>query len=153
MKSITRLTTIFLLVTCVSAFTSCVSREARVIRDINNLAERIDENGKNFDADDWEEALEDLAEIHEDMEDCEFTSEQLRKLGKVDGKLSVIIMKEGSRAAGKGITDFIRSAGSFIKGFEEGSQESYGENKDEIEQINDDVSSSIEEVLKELEDL
>lgn len=151
--TINRLFIPIFVVAAVLVLSSCQSYEDRVITKLNHLSERIDADGKNFDAGDWEEALEELADIHEDMADCEFTPEQLRKLGKVDGQLSVIIMREGSRAAGKSVTDFIRSAGSFFKGFEEGSKESYEENKDEFEQIGNDVESSINEVLKELDDL
>ena len=153
MKQITKLAIVFMFITCAATFISCRSREEKVIHDLKNLAEKVNKNGKNFDAYDWEDAFDDLAEIHEDMADCEFTPEQLLKLGKVDGQLSVIIMREGSRAAGKSVTDFIRSAGSFFKGFEEGSKESYEENKDEFERIGNDVESSINEVLKELDDL
>ena len=151
--TINRLFIPIFVVAAVLVLSSCQSYEDRVITKLNHLSERIDADGKNFDAGDWEEALEELADIHEDMADCEFTPEQLRKLGKVDGQLSVIIMREGSRAAGKSVTDFIRSAGSFFKGFEEGSKESYEENKDEFERIGNDVESSINEVLKELDDL
>ena len=153
MKQITKLAAILMFITCAATLISCRSREERVINDLKNLAEKVNKNGKNFGADDWEDAFDDLAEIHEDMADCEFTPEQLHKLGKVDGQLTVIIMREGSRAAGKGVTDFIRSAGSFLIGFGEGSKESYEENKDEFKQIGNDIESSMNEVLKELNDL
>ena len=149
----TKLAAVLLFVVCAATLTSCKSKEERVIRDIKNLAERIDENGKNFDAEDWEEALEDLAEIHEDMEDCEFTPEQLHKLGKIDGRLTVIIVREGTRAVGKGVTDFVRGAGNFFKGFEEGTKESYEENKDEFEEIGNEIESNMKDVMKELDDL
>ena len=73
------------LVTSALSLTSCKSREEKVINKLDNLSERIERNGSKFDAEDWEEAIEDFADIHEEMQDCEFTKEQLRELGKKEG--------------------------------------------------------------------
>ena len=75
------------------ALSSCQSREEKVISKLDSLSERIEKDGSIFDADDWEEAIEDFADIHEEMQDCQFTKEQLRELGKKEGKVSAILAK------------------------------------------------------------
>lgn len=126
--------------------TSCQSYEKRVINKLNNLSERIEKNGKDFDADDWEEAVEELADIHEDMKDCEFTKEELKELGRKEGKLAATIAKEGTKALGKGVADYLGGLGSFAKGFKEGAEDNFSE-----EDIKD-VSEEIESALKSIEE-
>ena len=50
------------------SLTSCKSNEEKVISDLASLSERIEKHGNDFLAEDWEEALEDLADIHEDID-------------------------------------------------------------------------------------
>ena len=139
-----------LLGTIVLSLSSCKSREEKVISQLDNLAERIEKNGKDFDADDWAEALEDLEEIHENMEDCDFTKKELRVLGRKEGKLFAIITKEGAKALGKGAANFLGEFGAFAKGFKEGAEDNLSE-KDlkEVEEDITDSFKSLEEELKE----
>jgi hypothetical protein len=110
------------------------------------LSERIDEDGKNFDADDWEEAMEELADIHEEMSDCEFTPEQLKEVGRADGRLSAIIAKEGAKSLGREASSLLKSISSYAKGFQEGAQENFNE-----EDFND-VEEELKSTLKDIED-
>lgn len=133
-------------VAAISLLSSCQSYEDRVITKLNHLSERIDEDGKNFDADDWEEAMEELADIHEEMSDCEFTPEQLKEVGRADGRLTAIIAKEGAKALGRETSSFLRKFSSFAKGFQESAQENVNE-----EDFND-VEEELKSTLKDIED-
>ena len=128
------------------ALSSCQSREEKVISKLNSLSERIEKDGSNFDADDWEEAIEDFADIHKEMQDCEFTKEQLRELGKKEGKVSAILAKEGSKALGREFKNFLGNFGAFAKGFKEGAEENVSE-----EDFND-VEEELKSTLKDIED-
>ena len=130
------------------ALTSCKSNEEKVINNLERLSERIEKHGNEFDGYDWEEALEDLADIHEDIQDCDFTNEQLKELGKVEGKLSAIIAKEGSKALGHSISDAIKSFGSFASGFKEGVEENVSE-EDFVAPANE-ISDALKAVEQEL---
>lgn len=134
-------------VIAISLLSSCQSYEDRVITKLNHLSERIDEDGKNFDADDWEEAMEELADIHEEMTECDFTPEQLKEVGRADGRLTAIIAREGAKALGHGFSDAIKSLGIYAKGFQEGAEEKInGEDfNDVVNEINDAVESVKEE--------
>ena len=128
------------------ALSSCQSREEKVISKLDSLSERIEKDGSNFDADDWEEAIEDFADIHKEMQDCEFTKEQLRELGKKEGKVSAILAKEGSKALGREFKNFLGNFGAFAKGFKEGAEENVSE-----EDFND-VEEELKSTLKDIED-
>lgn len=130
--------------------TSCQSREEKVISQLDRLSERIEKDGNNFDAEDWEEAIEDFAEIHEDMQDCEFTKEQLRELGKKEGKVSAIIAKEGSKALGREFKNFLGNFGAFAKGFKEGAEESVSE--EDFNEVGNDISNALQEFENQLKD-
>ena len=127
------------------SFASCKSREEKVISRLESLSERIDKNGHKFDAEDWAEAFEDLEDIHEDMEDCEFTREELKEVGRADGRLTAIIAKEGAKALGREASSFLRNFSSFAKGFQEGAQEN---NEEDFNEVGDQIMST----LKDIED-
>lgn len=138
------------LVTSALCLTSCKSREEKVINKLDNLSERIERNGSKFDAEDWEEAIEDFADIHEEMQDCEFTKEQLRELGKKEGKVSAIIAKEGSKALGREFKNFLGNFGAFAKGFKEGAEENVSE--EDFNEVGNDISNALQEFENQLKD-
>ena len=140
------LTALFILLSLL--LTSCQSQEESVITRIEKLSVRIDKEGKNFTTEDWEDALDDLAEIHEDIQDCDFTTEQLKELGKVEGRLSAIIAKEASKAVGHSLSDIIKNFGSFASGFKEGLEENVSE-EDFVEPANE-ISDALKAVEQEL---
>lgn len=138
------------LVTSALCLTSCKSREEKVINKLDNLSERIERNGSKFDAEDWEEAIEDFADIHEEMQDCEFTKEQLRELGKKEGKVSAILAKEGSKALGREFKNFLGNFGAFAKGFKEGAEENVSE--EDFNEVGNDISNALQEFENQLKD-
>lgn len=140
------LTALFILISLL--FSSCQSQEESVITRMEKLSVRIDKEGKNFTTEDWEDALDDLTEIHEDIQDCEFTTEQLKELGKVEGRLSAIIAKEASKAVGHSLSDIIKNFGSFASGFKEGLEENVSE-EDFVEPANE-ISDALKAVEQEL---
>ena len=138
--------TLAVFATILFSFSSCKSREEKVISRLESLSERIDKKGHTFDAEDWAEAFEDLEDIHEDMEDCEFTREELKKVGRADGRLTAIIAKEGAKALGRETSFFLRNFSSFAKEFQEGAKKNFNE-----EDFND-VEEELKSTLKDIED-
>ena len=146
---ITSLFNIILTLVLLCTLGSCQSREERAISRLNSLARSIDKNGENYTVDDWAEAMEDLADIHEDMADCEFSKEQLKELGQVDGRLSIIIAREGAKALGKETVTFIDRFNSFAVGFREGAESEYDE--DDFNQIEEDFNNELDSIANDWE--
>lgn len=133
-------------------FSSCKPHEERVVDRLNNLAEKIQKNGEKWDYDQWLDALEELEDIHYDMEDCEFTPEQLRYLGRVEGKLTVIIRTEGSKKLGNSLVSFMEGAGAFMKGFQEGTASMQDYSDKEMENLSEHLDEEMERIQKEYEE-
>ena len=142
--------TVAITLVSICVLSSCKPKEERVIDRINNLSEKIEKHGESWDADDWADALEELQDIHADIEECDFTKEQLRKLGKVEGKLMGVIATEGAKSLQSTTESFFESAGSYIQGFKKGLQESFDPTS--IEDLDEQVTSQLQELEKELKD-
>lgn len=133
------------------AFISCKPNEERVVDRLNRLSERVQKDGAKWDQDQWADALEELEEIHEDMEDCEFTPAQLRALGRVEGRLTVVIMTEGAKKLGKELIPFMEGAGAFMKGYQEGAESMQGYSEEELKQLGTNLNQEMERIQKDLD--
>lgn len=107
-----------LLVTFV--FTSCKSREEKVIDQLNDLTEQIEKKSDKWDSEDWQNPFKKVEEIHNEMSECDFSDEQLQELGEVEKRLTSVMIKNGLSTLGDGIGSFMKKAASFINGFKDG---------------------------------
>ena len=119
---------------------------------LDNLAEKVQKNGAKWDAAQWADALEELEDIHYDMEDCEFTPQQLRALGRVEGKLTVIIMTEGSKKLGEELVSFMEGAGAFMKGYQEGTESMQDYQEEELEKYGTHIEEEMDRIKTELDE-
>ena len=102
------------------SLSSCQSKEERVINKFEKLSERVEKEGQHFTADEWELALKEYETLHEEAGECDFTREQLEELGRVDGRLTAIMAKEGAKRIGSEMSNFLENGKTFMKGFMEG---------------------------------
>lgn len=137
---------LFALVTCV--LTSCKTREERVILRLSTLSEKIEKHGAQWDADQWADALEEIEDIHYDIEDCDFTKEQLKSLGQVEGRLTATILNEGAKALNQSMSEFIDGAGAYMKGFMQGIDNNYDPTN--VENLGKSINSQLLELEKEI---
>ena len=149
---IIRLFAYSMLMICASVlFSGCRPHEERVMDRLDRLSEKIQKNGEKWGVNEWADALEELEDIHFDMEDCEFTPEQLRALGRVEGKLTVIIMTEGAKKLGNELIPFLEGAGAFMKGYKEGTESMQDYSEGEFEKLGTQMSQEIERINEELD--
>lgn len=87
---------------------SCQSKEQKIISRLDDLCERVEKGGSDFEEEDWEEALNEYAQIHEDMQDCEFTQEELTELGEKEAELATAFAKQGTKAIGTELSKIFR---------------------------------------------
>ena len=104
-------------------FSSCQTKEERVINKFERLSERINKNSETFTDKDWEEVLIEYENLHKGAMDCEFNEEQLREFGRVDGILTGVITREGSKKLGRDFFKFLNDGKEVVKGFIEGFSE------------------------------
>ena len=111
-------------------FSSCQTKEERVINKFKDLAERVDKNSDTFSDQDWEEVLAEYEALNDEAMDCEFTNEQLREFGRVDGLLTGVITREGSKKLGRDFGRYLNEGKQVMKGFLEGFSEGISSEKE-----------------------
>lgn len=139
MKKAFKILAFSLLVTLM--FTSCKSKEEKVIDQLNDLTEQIEKKSSKWDTEDWQKAFKKVEEIHNEMLECDFSNDQLQELGEVEGRLTSIIMNNGIPALGDDLGSLIEGAGSFVDGFEDGIKDASDENLEELE---NSISSALD---------
>jgi len=102
---------------------SCQSKEEQVISGLEKLAAQIEQRADSFTDKDWEGIMAKYEELHEQALECDFTQEQLKELGRVEGKLTTIFAKEGSKKIGRDIKNIINGGKAVIDGFLQGVDE------------------------------
>ena len=103
---------------------SCQSKEERVISKMESLAERIEKNAETYDAEDWEAVLQEYQQLQTEASDCDFSSEQLRELGHVEGKLAATITRESAKSFGRSVGDLLQNGTQVLQGVFDGINES-----------------------------
>lgn len=108
---------------------SCQTKEERVINKLESLAERIDCDGEKFEKEDWEVVLKEYQQLQTEAADCKFSSEQLQELGRVEGKLTAVITREGAKSLGRSVGDFLQNGSQVLQGVFDGMNESLQKEK------------------------
>lgn len=100
------------------SITACQSKEDKVLSDLESVYNRLNDS-ENFTDADWTE----YEVIHKEAQTCEFSYEQKKELGRIEGKILSKITERKSEELGSEIGDLINSGGAIIGGFLEGLQE------------------------------
>ena len=72
---------------------SCKSREEKTIDRLENLSERVEENGDKFDVEEWNGIMKELEDISDDIDDCNFTSNQRKEVGRLQTRFYKSVLK------------------------------------------------------------
>ena len=106
-------------------FGSCKSKEERVLDQLQGMSERIEKKGDSMSSEDWEKLYKEYSDIHAKIvnEEYDFTDEQMRELGRVEGKLGKAFVKHSMSDFGKATEDIIKKGSEFLKGVLESDEE------------------------------
>ena len=104
------------------SITACQSKEDKVLSDLESVYNRLNDS-ENFTDADWTELLTEYEVIHEEAQTCEFSYEQKKELGRIEGKILSKITERKTQGLGSEIGNLINSGGAIIGGFFEGLQE------------------------------
>ena len=115
---------ILMMLAIMLTLSSCQTKEERVISKMESLAERIDSDGESFEKEDWEAVLKEYQQLQTEAADCKFSSEQLQELGRVEGKLTAVITREGAKILGRSVGDFLQNGSQVLQGAFDGINES-----------------------------
>ncbi len=95
---------------------ACGNHEQSVINDYEQLVERVEKDGDKFTQSDWEKFNADCSRLEQEMDKCEFTTEQKREIGRLSGRMVAAVARHGASAVKSALDD----AAAALDGFQEG---------------------------------
>ena len=131
------------------ALCGCMRHEDRVLSRLNNLAEKVEKNGPKWNAKQWINALDEFEDIHYDMSDCKFSTDQQHEVDRAEGRLTVMFMQEGVKKIGEELGIFIEGPGAFMQGYQEGANEAYDASQEVTEAEEWNLNAELQEIIQE----
>lgn len=98
------------------AFIACNNPQS-AINNLESLVERIEKNSDEYSEEDWEEISEEYDDIQKELEKHEYSEEQLKKIGRLQGKCMALMSKKVFQNAGKAIDNFGKQMEGALEGF------------------------------------
>ena len=106
--------------------TACQTKEEKVIKKINNLAERVDQKADSYTDAEWDKLIADFDNLQKQATECEFNKEQLKEFAKAEAKLSTAIAKHGAKKLGNDLNDLINEGKEMLDNVVDGIKEGLG---------------------------
>ncbi len=124
---------------------SCQSKEEKLISKINDLAEQIEKNGKDWDAQDWMEVSNEYAQICMVASKCEFSEEQQEEFIKAGVNLTAAFTANAPNAYSNVLAEGVEAySKELAKGMEALSDELVDDEEDLDDEDSDDEDSDDE---------
>ena len=125
MKKAIQVLTVCLIVAFMS---SCQTqtKEEKVINKMKALAERVKSNTETYNDAEWDKVTNEFEALQKEAKECDFTTEQLKDLAKVEAELTAAIAKQGAKRVGSDIKDTIEEGKEVIEGIFDGIKEGFG---------------------------
>ena len=139
---------LFALVFVALFISSCQSQEEKAIDKLDTLVERVEKNGNDYSADDWKAVVKDLEAINKEMENYDYSKEELKEIGRKEGRIMVMMTHEAAKYLKNNYQSILEGVGSFAKGIKEEVESELDEEK--MEQIGDDIEKGLNNIMNDL---
>ena len=106
--------------------TACQTKEEKVIKKINNLAERVDQKADTYTDAEWDKLIADFENLQKQATECDFNKEQLKEFAKAEAKLTTAIAKHGAKKLGNDLNDLINEGKEMLDTVVDGIKEGLG---------------------------
>lgn len=123
-----RVLTLSLLAIVLSSQSSCSDRRASALADLEALSEELVSGTDNYTEEDWDIAKDQFGKICEELDQYEYTDEELKQIGKLKGKCTGIFARRAASEIKRSIHRFGKEVEGFIEGIT-GEQEPEEENE------------------------
>ena len=80
------------------------------------IVEDVEANYESYTPEDWDAVEERLQAIDTDLEQSELTEEELREMGRLNGRLAACATKAAMKQLGSALGDFASGLGGFVEG-------------------------------------
>lgn len=116
MKSWMTSAKLFLAGIAVFMLCSCGTPQEQYISSLESLTEQVETKSANYTEEDWQKAFDEFQALVQKQADMEFTSEQKKEIGELQGRCT----KAFTKAMGDKVKDALKGVGSQLKGFLKG---------------------------------
>ena len=110
----------------VAFMSSCQTKEEKVIKKFQALAERVENKSDSFTESEWENIYTEFESLQTQTKDCDFTAEQLKEVAKAEAELTAAIAKQKAKEVGNSINDVINEGKEVLNGIFDGIKEGLG---------------------------
>ena len=116
MKHILR--TMFIAIMAIMLLGSCKSKEEKVLNRLQNMSQQIEKHGDEMTSEQWKKLYDEYTDLHSKLlnEKYDFTDEQMRELGRLEGKIGKAFVKHSMSDFGKAAGELIEKGTEFLKG-------------------------------------
>ena len=113
---------VLLIISClfISLLASCQSKEESTLSKFQAISEQLEQKGSDMTDEEWDKLQVKYTALLEDVKTCNFTDEQLEELGKLEAKITTLIIKKKGSDFGKSIKDVFKKGKSIVEGVKEG---------------------------------
>lgn len=102
----------------VFSFTACVNSQTP-IKELEKIAKEVEENYNSYTQEDIDEVLVRLDAVEKEFDKYEYTDEELREIGRLNGRMSAYLTKAALNNLGSSMGDLFQELGGGIEGFME----------------------------------
>ncbi len=100
------------------SFTACVNSQTP-IKELEKIAKEVEENYNSYTQEDIDEVLVRLDAVEKEFDKYEYTDEELREIGRLNGRMSAYLTKAALNNLGSSMDDLFQELGGGIEGFME----------------------------------
>lgn len=105
---------------------SCQTKEDKVIKKINALTERIENQSESFTEAEWNAINSEVETINKLAEECQFDTDQKAAFAKAQAELTAAIAKQRAKEAVSDIKDAVEEGKEVFNGILDGVKEGLG---------------------------
>lgn len=109
-----------LMVASTTFLISCIDEKKSAINDLEALTEALSTESAEFTQEDWDIAENQFNMICEELDEYDLTDAELKKVGRLKGKCTVIFAKKTASDVARSIQRIGKEAEGFIEGIADG---------------------------------
>lgn len=100
-------------------FVGCQTKQHNAVADLLRFRTELKANCEYYTADDWEDAIEEFAELCKELDKMDLTREERLEVNKVIGEITGCIATVAAQEVSDTMQDISEEIGAFVKGFED----------------------------------
>lgn len=106
----------FYVLLIVLTFVSCTDKRVNAMSELEAFTEELTTNATHYTDEDWDIAQNQFDVICEELEQYDYTDEELKQIGKLKGRCKVVFAKRAASDFSKSLHRFSKEMEGFFEG-------------------------------------